>query len=87
MQIVSNDSLAGDGSEREPILTHPNVVEESSPAIEITVSGDCSTNSDDSSSFEADGSQLLLNIEQPQCRICLDTEGFVYMLCQVLLVS
>ncbi|XP_019196854.1 PREDICTED: E3 ubiquitin-protein ligase MARCH8-like [Ipomoea nil] len=78
MQIVSNDSQAEDSSEREPILTHSNAVEESdesSPAIEITVSGDCSTNSDDSSSFEADGSQLLLNIEQPQCRICLDIEG------------
>lgn len=75
MQILPNDSRVEDGSETEPILTHSNVVDESSHAIEITVSEDSSASSDDSSSIEVDGSRLLFNAEQPQCRICLDTEG------------
>ncbi|KAK3035541.1 hypothetical protein RJ639_034746 [Escallonia herrerae] len=79
MHLASNDSRREDNLETEPILSQSSVaqgVEDSSISIEIrTVSGDSSVTADDRQSFDADESCRLVNTDQPQCRICLDTGG------------
>lgn len=78
MQLVPNDIRTDDISETEPILSQPSRVErseESSSSIEITVSGDCSISADDLPSPDVHENYSLVQTDQQQCRICLDTEG------------
>ncbi|XP_010273535.1 PREDICTED: uncharacterized protein LOC104609042 isoform X2 [Nelumbo nucifera] len=79
MQLVSNDGQTEDVSEKEPILSQTTITrrsEEPSSSCEIRlVGGDCCEADDDRQSFDADESCSLVNGDQPQCRICLDTEG------------
>ncbi|KAK3004333.1 hypothetical protein RJ639_018557 [Escallonia herrerae] len=79
MQLASDDSRREDNLETEPILSQSSVaqgVDDSSISIEIlTVSGDISVTADDRQSFDVDESCRLVNADQPQCRICLDTGG------------
>ncbi|GAV65027.1 RINGv domain-containing protein [Cephalotus follicularis] len=78
MQLVSNDSQKGNISETEPILCLSDIIptsEESSSSCEITSVGGESVVCDDLQSIYVDESSRLVNAEQPQCRICLDTGG------------
>lgn len=78
MQLVPDDNRTEDISETEPILSRPSRVEsseESSSSIEITVCGDCSVSSDDLPSPDIHQNYSLVQTDQPQCRICLDSEG------------
>lgn len=75
MQLASNYSQTKDSSETEPILSQSNTAKSSS-SIEIrTVGGDPYSTSDDLQSSDVDDSCILVNADQPQCRICLDTGG------------
>lgn len=78
MQLASNDNHREDGSETDPILSESRNVEEpqeSTPLCEIrTVDGD-SLVANNPSYVDADETCSLVNSEQPQCRICLDSEG------------
>ncbi|OUZ99222.1 zinc finger protein [Macleaya cordata] len=79
MQLVSNDRRKEDTSETDPILRQCNIdcsSEESISSCEIgPVGGDCSLSKDDRQSLDADENCNLINVDQPQCRICLDIEG------------
>ncbi|KAJ4830232.1 hypothetical protein Tsubulata_037555 [Turnera subulata] len=79
MQLVSNDSLSEDISETEPILGHSNLEPESdrsSSSSEISSSGqDIDVLGDELQSIHIDETCSPVNPDQPQCRICLDTEG------------
>lgn len=79
MQLVSNDNQGADSSETEPILGQSSVaqrVKESSFSCEIrTVRGDCSVAEEDPENLDADETCNLVNTDQPQCRICLDSGG------------
>ncbi|KAE7997520.1 hypothetical protein FH972_002149 [Carpinus fangiana] len=81
-QLVSNDSHREDISETEPILSRPGNLQRSeessssSLSCEITtVGGDFSVINDDSQNLHLDESRHLVNTDQPQCRICLDSGG------------
>ncbi|KAF2317699.1 hypothetical protein GH714_039596 [Hevea brasiliensis] len=75
MQLVSNDSHKEDISESEPILCQSTTLhhsEESSSSCEIiSIARDC----DDLEGVQIDETYHLVNPDQPQCRICLDTAG------------
>ncbi|KAG8638185.1 E3 ubiquitin-protein ligase MARCHF8 isoform X1 [Manihot esculenta] len=77
MQFISNDSHKEDTLESEPILcqsTTSERTEESSSSCEIiSISRDC--HGDDLESVHIDETCHLVNSDQPQCRICLDTGG------------
>ncbi|CAK9146098.1 unnamed protein product [Ilex paraguariensis] len=79
MQLVSNDSRAEDSSETEPILCQSDSLERSeepSSLVEIIiVGGDGSVASDDSKSLGTAENSCLVNADQLQCRICLDSGG------------
>ncbi|XP_050223271.1 uncharacterized protein LOC126673240 [Mercurialis annua] len=78
MQLVSNDSHKDDNSEREPILSQSDIVqdtEESSSHCEITPTAGHDCDCDDLESVHIDETCLLVNSDQPQCRICLDIGG------------
>lgn len=79
MQLGSNDSHSEDILETEPILSHSNIgpdSDESSSSSEISSSGqDCDVLGDELQSIHVDEAYLLVNSDQPQCRICLDIEG------------
>lgn len=88
MQLVSNDSHREDISETEPILSRPGNLQRSeessssSLSCEITtVGGDFSVFNDGSQNLHLDESRHLVNTDQPQCRICLDSGGFYYISC------
>jgi len=78
MQLASDDSHGQDGSETVPILSeshHEEEPEECTPLCEIrTVDGDTLV-ADDTSYIDDDETCSLVNSDQPQCRICLDSEG------------
>lgn len=78
MHLASNDSHREDGSETVPILSESHDAEdpqESTPLCEIrTVDGDTSV-ANDTSYIDDDETCGLVNSDQPQCRICLDSEG------------
>ncbi|XP_062109920.1 uncharacterized protein LOC133821789 isoform X2 [Humulus lupulus] len=79
MQLVINDSHNEDISEREPILcqsesSHRSV--ESSASCEIiTIGGDHAISDEDGLNVRVEDNCQLVNADQPQCRICLDSEG------------
>ncbi|KAL8458881.1 hypothetical protein ACS0TY_035563 [Phlomoides rotata] len=78
MQLVQHDIGSEDSSETEPILSQPTTAErskESSSSVEITVGVDPSVAADRPSASEIDEDISLVCADQPQCRICLDTEG------------
>ncbi|CAI0442175.1 unnamed protein product [Linum tenue] len=79
MQLVSHDSHNEDISESEPILSHsdtsPQVDGSSSSRDITTLERDSDVHGDDFQSVFIDETCLLVNSDQPQCRICLDCEG------------
>ena len=87
MQLVPNDSHKDDISEREPILCQPESSQKpvessaSSSLCEITAVGEddhaitCGLGLQDLE--EDDECSLLVNADQPQCRICLDSGGLI----------
>jgi hypothetical protein len=87
MQLVSNDSHREDISESEPILRRPGNLqrsEESSSSLSCeitTVGGDLAVINDDLQNLHPEESRHLVNTEQKQCRICLDSGGFYYISC------
>jgi hypothetical protein len=88
MQLVSNDSRQEDFSESEPILSQSNILqqseEESSSSREIKSLGrDCDVHVAELESICIDETSLLVNPDQPQCRICLDIGGLFYLVCLV----
>jgi hypothetical protein len=88
MQLVSNDSRQKDFSESEPILSQSNILqhseEESSSSREIKSLGrDCDVHVAELESICIDETSLLVNPDQPQCRICLDIGGLFYLVCLV----
>ncbi|KAI3737819.1 hypothetical protein L2E82_27832 [Cichorium intybus] len=80
MQLMSNDSPREGSSETEPILNESRIaegVDSHSSTFEIRTEGssDCSIAVEDSQSSDANETTSLVTPDQPQCRICLDTEG------------
>ncbi|KAK4427489.1 hypothetical protein Salat_1517800 [Sesamum alatum] len=79
MQLAQHDIRTDDTSETEPILSQCSAAERSeecSSSIEITVGVDSSTiAAADLSVPDIDEDIALVRADQPQCRICLDTEG------------
>ncbi|XP_058195184.1 uncharacterized protein LOC131311663 isoform X2 [Rhododendron vialii] len=83
MQLVTNERRLEDSSETEPILCQSNTLqrsEESSPSsassFEIrTVPRDCTVSADDAHCVDVDENCNLVNADQSQCRICLDSGG------------
>eukprot|EP00262_Sarcandra_glabra_P019355 TRINITY_DN727_c0_g1_i2.p1 TRINITY_DN727_c0_g1~~TRINITY_DN727_c0_g1_i2.p1 ORF type:complete len:259 (-),score=37.06 TRINITY_DN727_c0_g1_i2:635-1411(-) len=79
MQLVSDDSQAEEISVREPILYQSATLcrsRESPSSCEIIpLGGDTSVVDDARLSLDADEHCILVNVDQPQCRICLDNEG------------
>ncbi|XP_011072761.1 E3 ubiquitin-protein ligase MARCH8 isoform X2 [Sesamum indicum] len=79
MQLAQHDIRTEDTSETEPILSQSSTAERSeecSSSIEITVGVDSSTiAAADLSIPDIAENIALVRAEQPQCRICLDTEG------------
>ncbi|KAL0414951.1 UNVERIFIED_CONTAM: hypothetical protein Slati_3327000 [Sesamum latifolium] len=79
MQLAQHDIRTEDTSETEPILSQSSTAERSeecSSSIEITVGVDSSTiAAADLSIPDTDEDIALVRADQPQCRICLDTEG------------
>lgn len=80
MQLVQHDIGSEDSSETEPILSQPTTSKESSSSVEITVGVDPSVDADRPSASEIDEDISLVCGDQPQCRICLDTEGLYWLL-------
>ncbi|KAM0956443.1 hypothetical protein ACFX2A_025214 [Malus domestica] len=78
MQLVPNDSHKEDITECEPILCQSDISQrpaESSSSCEITaVLGDFPAVDEEAQIFDINENSKLVNAEQPQCRICLDTE-------------
>ena len=78
MHLASNDSRREDGSETVPILSESHNAEEpqeSTCLCEIrTVDGDTLV-ANDTSYIDDDETCGLVNSDQSQCRICLDSEG------------
>lgn len=87
MPLVSNDSHREDISESEPILPRPGNSqrsEESSSSLSCeitTVGGDFAVSNDNLQKLHLEESRHLVNTDQPQCRICLDSGGFYYISC------
>lgn len=79
MQLGPNDGHKGEYSESEPILNHSQDSQgscEPSFTCEITTVGvDLAVGADDFHNLHVDETSLLMSSDQPQCRICLDTEG------------
>lgn len=81
MPLVSNDSHREDISESEPILPRPGNSqrsEESSSSLSCeitTVGGDFAVSNDNLQKLHLEESRHLVNTDQPQCRICLDSGG------------
>lgn len=83
MQLVGNECQSEDSSETDPILPQRRSLEESdesTPLREIrTVEGDTSALDNDPENISPDESSSFVNVvinsEQPQCRICLDNGG------------
>ncbi|KAL0441261.1 UNVERIFIED_CONTAM: hypothetical protein Sradi_0065000 [Sesamum radiatum] len=79
MQLAQHDIRTEDTSETEPILSQSSTTERSeecSSSIEITVGVDsCTIATADLSIPDIDEDIALVRADQPQCRICLDTEG------------
>lgn len=86
MQLVTNERRLEDSSETEPILCQSNTLqrsEESSPSsassFEIrTVPRDCTVSADDAHCVDVDENCNLVNADQSQCRICLDSGGLYF---------
>lgn len=65
MQLVSNGSHADEALENEPILALS--------ATDVGISEELPSSSEIKP--DADENCTLVNLDQPQCRICLDTGG------------
>lgn len=76
-----NDSREEDISEREPILgqsdSEDRFVESSSSCEIVTVGGDHTIIDQDLQNLHVDEICQLVNADQPQCRICLDSGGLM----------
>lgn len=87
MQLVSNDSHNQDISECEPILGQSDSlhrpVESSSSCEIITVAGDHAITDEDLQDLHVDENCQLVNADQTQCRICLDSGGLSVPMCLV----
>lgn len=87
MQLVVNDSQNEDTSEREPILGQSESlhrsIESSSSCEIITVGGNHAITDDDPQNLHVDENCQLVNADQPQCRICLDSGGLIVPICRV----
>ncbi|XP_021889019.1 E3 ubiquitin-protein ligase MARCH1 [Carica papaya] len=79
MQLMSNDSRKEDVSEREPILCQSDISlqsEESTSSTEITAVGEEPVVAGENlQNLNVDETCHLVNVDQPQCRICLDVGG------------
>ncbi|RZC56772.1 hypothetical protein C5167_015629 [Papaver somniferum] len=77
MQLVLNNRREGDTSETEPILRQSDIDHESQePSSEIgPLRGEISESNNDRQILDADEDCCLINVDLPQCRICLDIEG------------
>ncbi|KAI3873118.1 hypothetical protein MKX03_031494 [Papaver bracteatum] len=77
MQLVLNDRREGDTSETEPILRQSDIDHRSQePSSEIgPLRGEFSESHNDRQILDADEDSCLINVDLPQCRICLDIEG------------
>lgn len=83
MQLMSNDSRKEDVSEREPILCQSDISlqsEESTSSTEITAVGEEPVVAGENlQNLNVDETCHLVNVDQPQCRICLDVGGLDYL--------
>ncbi|KAF5807841.1 putative Zinc finger, RING-CH-type, Zinc finger, RING/FYVE/PHD-type [Helianthus annuus] len=76
MQLMSsNDSGREGSSETEPILNECKSVESCSSTFEIRSDCSIAVVEEDSQSPDFNENSSLVASDQPQCRICLDTEG------------
>lgn len=78
MQLVSNGSHKESNLDSEPILLESNTVQRSqepSSSCEIGSVGDDFSEPDCDQNCDADEYSNLVTVEQPQCRICLDSGG------------
>lgn len=78
MQLVSNGSHKESNLDSEPILLESNTVQRSqepSSSCEIGSAGDDFSEPDCDQNCDADEYSNLVTVEQPQCRICLDSGG------------
>ncbi|KAJ7962670.1 E3 ubiquitin-protein ligase MARCH8 [Quillaja saponaria] len=79
MQLVANDGHKEEFSESKPILNQPHDSQglgESSFSCEITAVGrHYAAENDDLENIYVDETCHLVNVDQPQCRICLDIGG------------
>lgn len=82
-----NDSHEEDISERQPILgqsdSEHRFIESSSLCEIVTVGGDNDIVDEDLQNLHVDESCRLVNTDQLQCRICLDSEGLMLPICLV----
>lgn len=81
MQLVPNDDEnKEDILERAPILSQLDFVsqsvESSCSAEIISIGRESSVSDDDLQNLHVDETSHLVNADQPQCRICLETGGF-----------
>ncbi|XP_051148064.1 uncharacterized protein LOC127263131 isoform X2 [Andrographis paniculata] len=70
--------MTDNSSETDPILSQPSTaerLEESSASVEINLGLDSSGTASDPSVREIDEEVPLVCADQPQCRICFDSEG------------
>ncbi|KAE8669821.1 hypothetical protein F3Y22_tig00112216pilonHSYRG00006 [Hibiscus syriacus] len=74
MQLVSNDSQKEGISEREPILSQPDISRTYEECEISSVGGDCVVG-EDLEEINVDETSHLVNSDHRQCRICLDNEG------------
>lgn len=86
MQLMSNNNPTDGSSETEPILNESKSVERvdnysSTFEIRTVGSSDCSIAVEDSQGSEVNENSSLVTSDQPQCRICLDTEGLDCFFC------
>jgi len=77
MQFASNGRQTDDASETEPILTQSTGTSSSKEPLSLWEIRPVNTDaSDDRQSIDANEHCSLVNAEQPQCRICFDSEGY-----------
>jgi len=77
MQFTSNGSQTDDASETEPILSKSSSTSSSKEPLSLCEIRPVNADTDDDrQSIDADEHCSLVNAEQPQCRICFDSEGY-----------
>lgn len=91
MQLAANDSLREDALESEPILRQFDTADRSEGSTSLSSSSSSSSceitsagvgelavaidDGDDLPNLDVDENSHLVNADQPQCRICLETGG------------